>query len=881
MSIPRLLAAWRSDPAMIANLPVQHETPARAAQTSPFPDSLHPALASALRERGITSLYTHQALSLELAQAGKNLMVTTSTASGKTLCYHLPTLDSLLRDAEARALYLFPTKALAQDQAAALKGLLEAVNGGTEHRGGQEHRVGKEHHSGESGAAMIQMGVYDGDTPAHTRPALRQKARLLFSNPDMLHLGLLPHHTSWAAFFSHLRFVILDEAHIYRGVFGSHVANVLRRLQRIAHFYGAQPQFILTSATIANPHELAARLISGAGDNEAAVIDQDGAGRGRQTFLIYNPPLVDAGLGVRRSPLQESVRLAQDLLAQQVQTIIFGRSRRAVELILTSLRQSLPSSANSSQTVRGYRSGYLPEQRREIERGLRQGEIRAVVATNALELGIDIGGMGAAVLVGYPGTIASLRQQAGRAGRGSADSLATLIVGAEPIDQFLATHPQYLFERSPEHALLNPDNPLILLDHLRCAAFELPFKQGDSFGSLDPATLAEYLAFLREEGVLHQSGERYFWMADQYPAQAISLRSAAGSPILLQVIGGTANDPAAAAEKPVTLGQVDRASAYWMAHPHAIYLHEAETFRVESLDMEEGIARLRRFDGDYYTMPVRETTVTLVELQERQPATGTFKSVGEIQVATQLKGYRKVRWQTGENLGTEELELPPVELLTSGYWITLKAETVERLKELGLWSNAPNDYGPNWETQRQRARQRDGFRCQLCGAAETSRTHHVHHKIPFRTFDSFIHANMLENLVTLCPECHRRVETAVRVRSGLAGLAYVLGNLAPFFLMCDPGDLGTHSDPQSALAEGNPSVALYDQTPAGLGFSQRLFELHDELMARSAELVASCPCSDGCPACVGPGGEQGAGGKAETLAILEALTLNGCRSFML
>lgn len=878
MTLARLLSAWRTDPEIASNLQVQQEILARPAQTVNFPVSLHPALVRALHAQGIHSLYTHQAASLEKVQGGHNIMIVTGTASGKTLCYNLPVLDCLLREADARALYLFPTKALAQDQAAALRNLLHTLS------------------SAEIGLSTPSLGIYDGDTPAHARPAMRGKARLLFSNPDMLHIGLLPHHTSWVDFFHHLRFVIIDEAHVYRGVFGSHVANVLRRLQRIARFYGAQPQFILTSATIANPQELAQGLIAGdasigdASISKTILIDQDGAARGPKSFLIYNPPLVDPELGIRRSALQESVRIAQDLLANHVQTIIFGRSRRSVELILSYLRQSplgpLPSSdpfnisrrpdrpiaGENAQLVRGYRSGYLPEQRREIERGLRQGDIQAVVATNALELGIDIGGMGAAVLVGYPGTIAALRQQAGRAGRGSAASLAVLVATADPIDQFLASHPEYLFERSPEHALINPDNPLILLDHLRCAAFELPFKHGDSFGTVDPATLTEYLAFLQEQGLLHQSGERYFWMADQYPAQAISLRSTGANPIRLQVI---ASDPLETTELPagpITLGYVDRASAYWMVHPNAIYLHEAESFRVEELDLEEGVARLRQVESDYYTMPRRETTVALVELHSSQSITGALKSYGEIQVTTQLTGYRKVRWFTHEHLAVEELILPPVDLLTTGYWIALTTETVDRLKELGLWSNAPNDYGPNWEVQRNRARARDQFRCQLCGAPEAGRAHPVHHKTPFRTFSSFIQANMLDNLITLCPECHRRVETAVRVRSGLAGLAFVLGNLAPFFLMCDPRDLGVHSDPQSPLAEGGPTVVIYDQIPAGLGFSQRLFELHHELLQRARDLVSACPCNDGCPSCTGPGGEQGSGGKAETLAILNALT---------
>ncbi len=879
--ISGLINRWRADPSVAAEIAAWREVPPCAPRTRPFPADLHPALVSALVQRGILSLYAHQAAAWDALRAGQSVIVATSTASGKTLCYNLPILDRLLREPQTRALFLFPTKALAQDQAAALSNWKIEGLGNTQ-------------------SASLKPAIYDGDTPAHARPAIRRNARLLFTNPDMLHLGILPHHTDWAEFFRNLRYVVIDEAHSYRGVFGSHVANTLRRLQRVAQFYGVKPQFILTSATIANPQEHAARLVESGDPASIKLVDDDGAGHGPRHFLIYNPPVVDPQLGLRRSALQESVRLAEDLLAYGAQTIIFARSRRSVEIILSYLRQggltpgsSLPAwrerkddaatgairkirgtkegkadSKDANAAIRGYRSGYLPEQRRQIEHGLRTGLVRAVVATNALELGIDIGDLQAALLVGYPGSIAAARQQAGRAGRGERPALAVLVAASDPLDQFLAAHPDYLFARDPEHALINPDNLLILLDHLRCAAFELPFQAGDRFGSVEPAQLAEMLDFLQAQGSLHRSGSKYFWMADQYPAQAVSLRSAAASPVVLQ----TAQDDPAAPSATSTIGIVDRASACWMVHPQAIYLHEGTTYQVETLDLEAGQARLRRVESEYYTLPRNETSVQLVEMAAEEAVCSATKARGEILVTTKVTGFQKVRWYSNETIGIEALEMPPGELLTSAYWLALDDMAVETLRQAGLWRNDPNDYGPKWNALRQIVRQRDGYRCQVCGAVEENRAHDVHHKTPFRLFASAEQANQLENLVTLCPNCHHRVETAVRVRSGLGGVAYTLSHLAPFFLMCDVGDLGVHSDPQSPLTAGRPTLVLYDQAPGGIGLSQRLFELHSEVFARAAELVQACGCTDGCPSCVGPGGENGLGGKREALAILHALT---------
>jgi DEAD/DEAH box helicase domain-containing protein len=565
------------------------------------------------------------------------------------------------------------------------------------------------------------------------------------------------------------------------------------------------------------------------------------------------------------------VRLADDLLADDIQTVLFGRTRRTVEMVLTYLRQqSGPYGDAVSDTVRGYRGGYLPNLRREIENGLRSGQVRAVVATNALELGMDIGGMGAAVLIGYPGSIAAAWQQAGRAGRGQEVSAAVLVATADPLDQYLCRNPDYFFDRTPEQALINPDNPLILLEHLRCAAFELPFTKGEKFGSLPTDQLAEYLEFMVQEGVLHISNHRYYWMADNYPAQKVSLRSASSETVVLQVEDEYG--------RLSVIGQVEAQRAAWLVHSGAVYLHEAQSFIVRNLDLENKTARLFAEQSDYYTEPRGNVTVSLVDLMSTQQVTGGWKYQGEIQLTHQITGFRKLRWYTHEMLGFENLDLPPSELLTTGYWVSLSEQTVDDLRLLGLWRGDPNDYGPDWPRLTELVRSRDGYRCQVCSRPESQRAHDVHHKIPLRVFahmggpPPYLIANRLENLVTLCSECHRRAETAVRVRSGLAGLGYALGHIAPLFLMCDPGDLGVHSDPQSPLAEGSPSVLIYDQIPAGIGFSQRLYEIHTDLLRGALDLVAGCSCSDGCPSCVGPGGENGLGGRQETLAILRSLT---------
>jgi DEAD/DEAH box helicase domain-containing protein len=834
-TIQHLLDTWKNEPTIQENIIEWHTENPRQAQLFGFPETIHPRLIDALRRRGYDGLYTHQFDSWQAAQAGQNMVIVTGTASGKTLCFNLPVLNSLLHDPDGCALYIYPTKALAQDQKEILTNLVRDT--------------------WEVDNDLPAVSVYDGDTPGSHRANIRANVRLLMTNPDMLHISILPHHTLWSQYFKNLRFVIIDEIHVYRGVFGSHVANVIRRLKRIANFYGAHPQFILTSATIANPDELAEKLV----EEPVTLIDRDGSPHSKKNFLLYNPPIVIPELGIRRSSLAESSRLAGDLLAYNIQTILFARSRRAVELLLKELQAQQPDFMNQ---MHGYRSGYLAQERRSIEKSLRDKKSLAVVATSALELGVDIGSMGAILLVGYPGSIAATRQQTGRAGRREEDSLAVMVASSNPIDQFLVKHPEYLFGRSPEKALINPDNLLILLHHLKSAAFELPIRKNEAFGRLSMETLKGLLEFLVQSEVLHLSGTRYYWMADQYPANEISLRSASGTTFTLQALDGNRWN---------TVGEVDQESALWMVHPNAIYIHEGETYRVDELDLENKLVKMLPMAGDYFTTPHSHVDVDRISTLREKTVRGGHAYYGEILVTEQVTGYRRIQWTTHENLGDFPLDLPSTQLRTVAYWLTLDSATVERIQEKGLWKNDANDYGPNWSLQKKLARMRDHFTCQVCGAVEQDQAHHVHHKIPFKTFISYEQANQLDNLVTLCPSCHRRAELVIKMRSGLAGLSYVMQQISPLFLMCDSNDLGVYFDSQAPLGDKQPTVAIYDQIPGGIGLSEEAYRIHDELVKQSLELVRNCECQEGCPACVGAAGENGVGGKQETLAILEEL----------
>ncbi len=847
----KTLERLRFDANFMRHLVAWETLPARPAQYAPFPSGLHHSLLTAFQSFGITQLYSHQALAISAALRGENVVVVTGTASGKTLCYNAPVLHTLLTNPNARALYLFPTKALAQDQAAVLANLMAAMDGGRTTDDDQP----TSHLSLPTSHLRLPstVHVYDGDTPQSQRATIRKASGILLSNPDMLHTGILPHHPRWAEWFANLKFVVLDELHTYRGVFGSHMANVLRRLKRICAFYGSAPQFICTSATITNYHSLTQKLI----EAPVTAVTEDGSPRAEKSILVYNPPLIDPALGLRRSYLLEAQRVASEFLSDGVQTVLFARTRNATEILLGYVRDAEQQRERDPQSIRGYRGGYLPLERREIERGLRAGAVRGVVATNALELGVDIGQLGAAVLAGYPGTIASLWQQAGRAGRRDETSAAVLIASAAPLDQFLAAHPRYLFERTPEHALINPDNLSLLAGHLRCAAFELPFKAGEAFGAV--SNVDELLQALAEEGDLHESRGTYRWVGSEYPADSISLRSATDDRIVIQD---------ATQGRPIVIGEVDRDTAALRVHEGAVYLHEGRAFVVTRLDWENGLADVSAQDVDYFTEASEAVDVAVVEVFDADPhpslphpetpdGGGPGRGWGSLLITSQPASYRKIKRYTHENLGYGEITLPAREFQTTGYWLWIPKELENELARAGVLVG-PNDYGPNWQQQRNAARARDGFRCRQCGALESGREHDVHHLLPFRSFgyvpglnDNYVQANALDNLLTLCRACHARTEAGRGTQTALGGLAYALGNLAPLFLMCDPRDLGVLSENRSKET-GAPTITLYDRAPEGMGLAEQLYLSHAELLRGALDLVRACQCQSGCPACVGP-----------------------------
>jgi len=614
---------------------IQHQ-PAREPVTALLPEQVTPELRKGLAQRGIQELYSHQAEAFEHVVAGRNVVVVTPTASGKTLCYNLPVLNRLAMEPGARAMYLFPTKALAEDQLQEFQRTVDAME------------------------LPIKAFTYDGDTPSDARRAIRERANVVFTNPDMLHSGILPHHTKWAKAFENLRYFVIDELHYYRGVYGSHLGNILRRLRRICEFYGSTPQFICCSATIANPRELAEAL----GEVPFSLVDQNGAPQAEKYFVFYNPPVVNRELGIRRSYLHESRRIALEFLDRGQQTLVFTNNRLATEVLTKYLKDAAEKLPALRGKISGYRGGYLPRERREIEKQIRSGEVRGVIATNALELGVDIGSLDAIVMAGYPGTIASTWQRAGRAGRRGRLSMAVLVASSAPLDQYIVEHPEYFFGRPPESAHINPNNLEILLSHMKCAAFELPIRDGEKFGALETG---EMCRFLEELGLLHHSGENWHWTSDTYPADAVSLRAVTSDNFV--VIDVTRQN--------TVIAEVDFPSALTTLHEKAIYLHDARQFQVERFDYDGRKAYVRAVDCDYFTDAIDYTQVKILNEfgQERQAVWG------EVRVNRQIVGFKKVKFYTLENVGAGNLSMPEQEMHTTSFWLHFPAVFLARFAE--------------------------------------------------------------------------------------------------------------------------------------------------------------------------------------------------------
>ena len=746
--------------------------PAREAQFGGEVAGIDDRLRDVLRERGIQGFYTHQAASVEHALARRNVVITTPTASGKTLCYNAPVLSAVLRDPSTRALYLFPTKALAQDQLAELHTLSDHL----------------------SRRSDLEIGVftYDGDTPQDARRAIRGRAHIVLSNPDMVHSGILPHHPRWAKLFENLQFVIIDELHAYRGVFGSHLTNVLRRLRRICRHYGSNPTFICSSATIANPRELAEALV----EQPFELVSESGAPRGEKWFLFVNPPVVNQQLGIRRSYLAETRRLAAEFLKRKLQVIVFAQSRLSTEILTTYLKDDFEGPPGTRDQIRGYRGGYLPQRRREIEKGLREGSVRAVVSTNALELGIDIGALDACVMAGYPGTIAATWQRAGRAGRRSGRSAAVLVASSAPLDQFVVRNPSYFFDAAPERALINPDNLHILVDHVKCAAFELPFTTSEQYGRHD---VQEVLGVLQESGFIHRAdGEEggdgiWQWTNESYPADAVSLRSISSDNfVVIDMTDGSD-----------VIGETSFTSGPATLHEKAIYLVEGVLYQVEKLDFEGRKAYVRRIDCDYYTDAITYTKVTVLDTFTAD-ASGSH---GEVHVSSRVVGFKKIKFYTNENVGSGELDLPEQQMHTSAYWLTIPATVMASL--------------------------------------------------PFAPDDR---------------------------RDGVVGLSFAMRQVAQLLLMCDRQDIGisigsgNEGDSPDLTRTGEPvtlsdepRIFIYDNYPGGIGFSEPLFAMDDELRRRTRDLIAGCECQNGCPTCVGPIGNTGPMAKTVALRILDLI----------
>jgi DEAD/DEAH box helicase domain-containing protein len=775
--------------------------PALAASYLDLPADMHPELRRALAARGLERLYRHQREAWDLARAGRHLVVATPTASGKTLCYNLPVLDAVLSHG-AKALYLFPTKALAQDQVAELSEL---------------NRPGGAGASTGAPEPVLELGVkaftFDGDTPGDARKAVRTRGDIVLSNPDMLHQAILPHHTKWAQFFESLAFIVVDELHSYRGVFGAHVANVFRRLNRICRFYGAAPRFIFASATIANPDELASKLI---GEPVAAITDS-GAPRGARHLLLWNPPVIDPDLGIRASARSQTTRIARAATKTGLKNIVFARSRLMVEVITKYLKDVFDRDPRRPPRVLAYRGGYLPSERRGTERALRAGRVDCVVSTSALELGVDIGALDVAVLNGYPGTIAATWQRLGRAGRRNRPSLGVLVASSDPLDQYMVRHPEFFLGRSPEHARIHPDQLLILMDHVRCAAFELPFQDGDQFGG---ENLNEMLSYLRDEGVLQrQSADgvgRWYWIADSYPANAVSLRSVAeGNFVVIDITDG----------KQTIIAEVDYTGAPGTVYEGAIYMVQSQPYQVERLDWTGRKAFVRKTRADYYTDAIDYSRLKILDRFDDRRGQRAATAHGEVHLVRRYPGYKKIRYYSHDNIGYGNIDLPDQEMHTTSVWWQVHPTVLEQ--------SLPS-----------RERAIEGF----LGAAYA-----LHHVAALRAMAEV-------------PDLGRAVG------DGQGSWFAVLGNDGRGKLR-GPNNEALDRVPGDRF---EPTLFLYDNFPGGVGLSAPLFDAAAQLVADALDLVQGCACVAGCPACIGPvlpGDEQRA--QTPKQAALTVLALLG------
>ena len=754
-----LVAALREDGGDVGTVDGHLCLPPREARFAPYPDWVLPRLKDALQARGITSLYVHQRAAADHLHARRDVVVATATASGKSVCYHLPVLDALLRaPSRARALYLFPTKALSRDQMAELETLLAHASGDGE---------------------RLTVAVYDGDTPPETRRAMREGGHLVITNPYMLHAGILPNHTKWQGLFSGLEYVVVDEVHTLSGVYGSHVANVLRRLRRICAHYGSNPTFCAASATISNAAEHARRLF----ERPVTLIDDDGSARGPKHFLFLNPQLLSEASGARVPALDAARRLGAELVGANggetpLQSIWFVRSRSNVEVLLKYLRDECKARHVDPERVTGYRGGYLPNLRREIERGLRDGRVTGVVSTNALELGIDIGSLDVCVLVGYPGTVSSTFQRAGRVGRRQRSSAVILIARAFAMDQFLVREPGFLFDAPREAVSIDPDNAVILANHVKCAAFELPFTRGDGFG--DARGVDDVLDFLAQDlGLLVREGDRYHFAAPTFPAEGVSLSAADLDNVVIHD-----------RDTGTVLAEIDRASAITEVYEGAIYGHLGEQYLVEEFRYDDRRCYVRKADVDYYTEADTETEVRVLHVDASTEFASYHAHLCEVHVSTLAKAYKKLRFYTRENVGDGEIDLPPEEFETEACVLALDPELAARA---GLSEGANG--------------------------------------------------------------------------GGLRGLAELIQGLVPLFVRVDPGDVRVSSELRHPHFE-RPTIVIHDAIPNGVGLSERIFRVHEEILDAARGVLERCRCRSGCPACIGPARDQGLRGKQLAQRIL-------------